>query len=500
MDAKTTIENEEDMKRNKEEQGKPHPLLRMQDCMLDDQLQNRKINVHNLTRLYRYEKAKLNIDKFLTCFNKVVRHHPAYLTVLHQNDDGSYVQIYRPELFKDIKLEKMEEKKFQEEVLPKILTNFQDNLFDNLLINFRLIETENYVYQLMDHHHVFFDGYSIKLLMDNLAKLYQDQPIIEDMYYLRLKELEDMKKGEEYDKMIKYMDTVYNLKQPCGCPKKDTDLDIKKKGLDFYKFKIPNLKEKLLPIFKEDDKLYNNLIVLASMLAIAKHSGKKDIMVTWSYHGRDSLKTKYIAGNLVRLYPVRIEFKDKMKISDINEEITKQSKYLLKKPYYPHILYSEDGEIMNDIYQKDFNKIGDFCGIKRISVQTPPRNLDDGIFTNQVIDACYNMTEEGLEIEWQYPFNRYKRETMNSFRDLFIKYCDKLAEHWNDNQEVDLMALIDDNYKVQEEKEKDNKAETTINNDKESKTSNSATKEVKLLNKKSKRDKDEDIDNDKKRK
>ena len=181
MDAKTTIENEKDMERNKEEKGKPHPLLRMQDCMLDDQLQNRKINVHNLTRLYRYEKAKLNIDKFLTCFNKVVRHHPAYLTVLHQNDDGSYVQIYRPELFKDIKLEKMEEKKFQEEVLPKILTNFQDNLFDNLLINFRLIETENYVYQLMDHHHVFFDGYSIKLLMDNLAKLYQDQPIIEDM-------------------------------------------------------------------------------------------------------------------------------------------------------------------------------------------------------------------------------------------------------------------------------------------------------------------------------
>ena len=55
------------------------------------------------------------------------------LTVLHQNDDGSYAQIYRPELFKDIKLEKMEEKKFQEEVLPKILTNFQDNLFDSLL-------------------------------------------------------------------------------------------------------------------------------------------------------------------------------------------------------------------------------------------------------------------------------------------------------------------------------------------------------------------------------
>lgn len=442
MDIKAIVENPEDLKKNEEEKSKPHPLLRMQDCMLDDQLTNPKINVHNLTRLYRYDKSKLNIEKFLKCFNQVIRHHPAYLTVLHKNDDNSYVQIYKPDLFEDIKLEKMEEKKFQEEVLPNILANFQFALFDKLLINFRVIETEKYLYQLMDHHHVFFDGYSIKLLMDNLEKLYQDQPIITDMYYLRLKELEDMKKDENYNNMINYMNTVYNLKEPCGCPQKDTDIDKDKKGLDFCKFKIPDIKNKLENIFHGDDKLYNNFIVLASMLAIAKHAKKKDIMVTWSYHGRDSPKCKYIAGNLVRLYPIRIQFKEKMKISDLNNEITKQSKDLLKKLYYPHILYSEDGEIMNDIYQKDFNNIGDFCGIKRESMAVPPRNLDDGIFTNQVIDACYTMTESGLEIEWQYPFNRYKKETINGFRDIFIKYCDKLSEHWNDDKELNLMDLI----------------------------------------------------------
>ena len=442
MNIKAIVENPEDLKKNEEEKSKPHPLLRMQDCMLDDQLTNPKINVHNLTRLYRYDKSKLNIEKFLKCFNQVIRHHPAYLTVLHKNDDNSYVQIYKPDLFEDIKLEKMEEKKFQEEVLPNILANFQFALFDKLLINFRVIETEKYLYQLMDHHHVFFDGYSIKLLMDNLEKLYQDQPIITDMYYLRLKELEDMKKDENYNNMINYMNTVYNLKEPCGCPQKDTDIDKDKKGLDFCKFKIPDIKNKLENIFHGDDKLYNNFIVLASMLAIAKHAKKTDIMVTWSYHGRDSPKCKYIAGNLVRLYPIRIQFKEKMKISDLNNEITKQSKDLLKKLYYPHILYSEDGEIMNDIYQKDFNNIGDFCGIKRESMAVPPRNLDDGIFTNQVIDACYTMTESGLEIEWQYPFNRYKKQTINGFRDIFIKYCDKLSEHWNDDKELNLMDLI----------------------------------------------------------
>ena len=443
MDTKASIEKEEDLKKNEEEKAKPHPLLRMQQCMLYDQLDNPNINVHNLTRLYRYDKEKLNIEKFLKSFNQVIRHHPAYLTVLHKVDDDTYEQIYKPELFTDIKLEKMEETKFQEEILPNILYNFQYNLYDKLLINFRVIETEKYLYQLMDHHHIFFDGYSIKLLMDNLEKLYKDEPIITDMYYLRLKELEDMKKGDNYNNMINYMDTVYNLKEPCGCPKKDLDIDKNTKGLDFCKFKIPNFKNKLENIFHGNDKLYNNFIVLASMCAIAKHANKKDIMVTWSYHGRNTPQSKFIAGNLVRLYPVRIEFKEKMKISDLNNEITKQSKELLKKPYYPHILYSEDGEIMNDIYQKDFNKIGDFCGIKRESVKVPPRKLEEGVFNNQVIDACYNMTEEGLEVEWQYPFNRYKKETINSFRDIFIKYCDKLGDHWNDTNEIDLMGLID---------------------------------------------------------
>lgn len=294
----------------------------------------------------------------------------------------------------------------------------------------------------MDHHHIFFDNYSIKLLLENLEKLYKDEPIIEDMYYLRLKELEDMKKGDDYNNMINYMNTVYNFKEPCGCPKKDLDINKDKKGLDFCKFKIPEFEDKLEKIFHGNQILYNNFIVLASMCAIAKHANKKDIMVTWTYHGRDSPRNRYIAGNLARLYPIRIVFKEKMKISDLNNEITKQSKELIKKPYYPHILYSEDGEIMNDIYQKDFYKVENFCGIQRESVPVPPRNLEEGVFNNQVIDACYNMTKNGLEVEWQYPFNRYKKETINSFRDIFIKYSEKLAEHWNDTNEVELMNLI----------------------------------------------------------
>ena len=449
---KTIVENESDLKLNEEEKKKPHPLLRMQKCMLDDQLFNPKINVHNLTRLYRYKKAEINIEKFLNCFNKVVRHHPAYLTVVHKNDDDSEVQIYKPELFSDIKLEKTTEKNFNENILPNILTNFQFNLWDKLLINFRLIETEKYLYQLMDHHHIFFDGYSIKLLMDNLERLYKDEPIITDLYYLRLKELEEMKNSPEYNEIINYMNTTYNLKEPCGCPKKDED-NKENKGLDFYKFSIKNLKQKLYELFKENDICYNNFIVMASMCAIAKHANKKDIMVTWSYHGRDNLKLKYTAGNLVRLYPVRYFFKDKIKISEFNDEIVKQAKYLIKKPYYPHILYSEDGEIMNNIYQKDFNKVFDFCGVKRESVKVPPKNLEGGDFTNQVIDACYNMSEDSLDIEWQYPYSKYKKETMNEFKNLFIKYCFKLIEHWNDENYLDLMALIDEKIEKQPKSE-----------------------------------------------
>ena len=52
----------------------------------------------------------------------------------------------------------------------------------------------------------------------------------------------------------------------------------------------------------------------------------------------------------------------------------------------------------------------------------------------------------------------------------------------------------------EEEKGNDNKVETSINNDKECEPSKNATEEVNLLNRKSKRDKDdnEDIDKDKK--
>ena len=435
------VETKENLQKNEEEKKKPHPLLYMQKCMLYDQLDNPNINVHNLTRLYRYDKSKLDIPKFIRCFNQLIKHHPCYLTILHKKGENEYEQIYKPDLFKEVTLEKMTEKKFNEQIFPNILTNFQNNLYDSLLFNFRLIETENYLYQLMDHHHIFFDGYSIKLFLDNLENLYQDKIIIEDLYYLRLKELEEMKNDIKYNDIKNYMNEKYNLKEPCGCPEKNLS-NTEKKGLSFFKFEIPNFKEKYYKILGDNDKLYNNFIVLASMCAIAKYNNKKDIMVTWSYHGRDSLKEKYIAGNLVRIYPVRINFTKKKTIIDLNSIVTKQSKELLKMLYYPHILDSIDGEIMNNIYQKDLNKVNDFCGIKREKVSTPPRVLDEGIFNNQIIDAIYDLTEKGLLVEWQYPLCKYNKETMKKFSELFIKFCDILVEHWNDEKEIDIINLI----------------------------------------------------------
>ena len=40
MDTKDNIEKEEYLKKNEEEKAKPHPLLRMQQCMLYDQKDN----------------------------------------------------------------------------------------------------------------------------------------------------------------------------------------------------------------------------------------------------------------------------------------------------------------------------------------------------------------------------------------------------------------------------------------------------------------------------
>ena len=258
---KSKIETIENLQKNAEEMQKPHPLLYIQQCMLYDQLDNLKINVHNLTRLYRYEKSKLEINKFIKCFNQLIKHHPCYLTVLHKKGENDYEQIYKPELFKEIKLEKISEKKFKEEILPNILTDFHNYLYDNLLINFRLIETENYLYQFMDHHHIFFDGYSIKLFLDNLEKLYRDEIIVEDLYFLRLKELEDLKKDGKYNDIKYYMNSKYNLKEPCGCPKKELE-NKDKKGLKFFRFVIPNFKKKFYDILGDNDKLIDIMFII----------------------------------------------------------------------------------------------------------------------------------------------------------------------------------------------------------------------------------------------
>ena len=59
-----------------------------------------------------------------------------------------------------------------------------------------------------------------------------------------------------------------------------------------------------------------------------------------------------------------------------------------------------------------------------------------------MIDASYDITENGLEIDWQYPLCKYKEETMKKFSELFIKFCDILAKHWNDKDKIDILSLV----------------------------------------------------------
>ena len=206
----------------------------------------------------------------------------------------------------------------------------------------------------------------------------------------------------------------YGYGLPCGSPVKDEGGKAMK-GLGSCRFKIEGLSSLLSKTLNSDDKLFNAFFVLCSMCAIAKDTGKKDIMVSWTYHGRDTEVAKNICGNFLRIYPIRCSFDGKKTVKELREDILGQCKKMLKQYYYPYLFeYEYDVDVMNNIYQKDFNTKKTLCGFPLEHLPVPDKDLSQGIFINQVIDGSYNVYEKNVEVEWTYPYSKFHISSMEN--------------------------------------------------------------------------------------
>ena len=411
-----------------------HPLTVEQLYMVDYQLYTPKSTMYNLFTMMKLDKEMFDISKMAEAMQTTIRNHSALLTTFHFNDDGDIIQRYTPEVLQDIHVERISEFEFN---------NIKDNLVQPFKIiggclhRCRVFETEKNGYIFFDVHHTLFDGTSLKLFMQNVGKAYMGMQPDPDLYYLILQNREDEANTDFYEESKKYFEDRFEGIEWSCYPKTDHESRENEMGEVIAPIGIEQ------PQMKAMERQYrisrNEFFISVLALAISIYNKKNDIKLCWIYNGREDMIAMSSVGLLFRELPVGIRFKDDMTLRELFAEVHDQVQKGIEHSCYPYVdINNQAGssEAAYLLYQQDIRDMG---GLDGMDVETIDIRQNQAA-SQTILDMEILDGEDGLMLMMDYTASLYDDESMDEFKNIFIKVAQGLVTH-NSQTDVTISEL-----------------------------------------------------------
>ncbi|MBP5216223.1 MAG: hypothetical protein J6038_00120, partial [Bacilli bacterium] len=411
-----------------------HPLTKEQLYMVDYQLYTPKSTMYNLFSMLKVDKEAFDMEKMAETLHTVIRNHPALLTTFHFNEDGEIIQRYTPDVLEDIHVEKISEFEFQ-------------SLKDNLVMPFKVIggrlyrcrvfETEKAGYIFFDVHHTVFDGTSLKVFMGNVGKAYMGMMPDPDFYYYMLAQREEAPNTDFYEQSRKYFEDLYDHVEWSSYPQIDQESRENDMGELFVPLGIEQ------PQMQAMERQYrisrNEFFISVAILAIAIYNKKDAIKLSWIYNGREDLSMMSTVGLLFRDLPIGVRLNDKMTLRDLFQEVHSQVQGGIEHSCYAYVdTHNQVGgnEAAYLLYQQDIRDMGGMEGMNIEPIEIRQNQAaSQTILDMEVLDG-----KDGLILMIDYAASRYKQESMERFRNLFVQAAQALVTH-NSQKDVTIGEL-----------------------------------------------------------
>lgn len=190
---------------------------------------------------------------------------------------------------------------------------------------------------LVDIHHIISDGTSIKIMLEQLSKLYNGEKIknmgIQYIDYtdIERKKIEENKKIEEYW-MNKFEGNIPVLNMPTVYNRPNVQ---SYKGENYYTIIDSKLKNDIERISINNNITPYILMLSALYITLYKYTGQKDIIIGTPTEGRTLQEIQEMIGMFVNTLPIKAEIKSDMKILSFLEYIKEQCIENIEYQEYP---------------------------------------------------------------------------------------------------------------------------------------------------------------------
>ncbi len=402
-----------------------HPLTTEQLYMVDYQLYTPKSTMCNLFTMLKFSKDQFDLQKLVAALRTVIKNHPALMTTFFFNEDGEVMQKYTPEVFQDIRIEKISDWEL-DSIKDTLVQPFK--IIGGALYRCRVFETEKAGYVFFDVHHTVFDGTSFKVFMGNVGKTYMGLAPDPDFYYLMLQKREEAVDSPFYAESREYFENKYDGDDWSCHPTVDFDSrenEIGKiaRGLDISQDALASI-EKSFRISR------NEFFITAAGLAISLYNDAPNVKISWIFNGREDTTLMTTCGLLFRELPVGFRFKDDTNVIDIYADVHEQVQKDIEHSCYPYVeMFAQQGSLETAmatlLYQRDIRDVGDLGGFQIEAVDVRQNKAaSENILDMQVLDG-----ENGLSLAFDYTASHYRAESMDKFQGLFKQVAEALAQH-----------------------------------------------------------------------
>ena len=408
-----------------------HPLTTEQLYMVDYQLYTPSSTMYNLYTMLKLDLEIYDMEKMASVMQSVIRSHPALLTTYFWNEDGDLLQKYSPEILQDIHVEKLTEFEFRF-VKDNLVYPFK--IIGGKLYRCRVFETEKFGYIFFDVHHSIFDGTSLKILMEDVAKISSGMQPDPDYYYLMLKNREDAVTTAFYEESRKYFEERYGGIDWTWHPQYDHA--SRKNELGELLAEIGLLQSQMTAIERAYRITRNEFFIAVAALAVSIYTHKDDIMLSWIYNGREDMQNLSTVGLLFRDLPVGVRLHDDETLRDLFADVHDQVQKGIEHSCYPYVEkfgQNLEHETVYLLYQQDLRDVESY-GIETIDIRQN-QAASQSILDIEILDGS-----DGLQMMIDYFASLYDDASIEKFKDIYVRLAHTIAAH-NSQADVTVKEL-----------------------------------------------------------
>lgn len=361
----------------------------------------------NMAVFWKLKKG-VDADRLKECFAKLIKYHPEICTRITMTDDGSYRMGFEQSYMEDA----VEEITVSEDEAKSAIKGFNTPLRikNNKLYKASVIKAGDDAYFGFLIHHVIGDGGSLRILTEDLYRLYMDESYVPeaDNYYGIAKRMQDAKLGQGYVSAKEYYQAAIRPIQ------KGDQIGLKK---DYQSTKRTSRILKYKDLFDRKAVYDTDFFMTATLVAIAWYNGENYAYAYSTYNGRHDRETIASAGFLIEQLVMGIEINDDTVPGKLLEKTRRDMQFAMTHQEYNYMNehIGDGSDMVRFIYQKDTLYAEYKMDLLGDRIDVGDKEVIPGILSVNIIDVTGH---EKLDLVIRYCLDNYKQESIDRFTEL----------------------------------------------------------------------------------